>query len=154
MTNWTLGIVLNTLAIYFFLIILLRLIGRRTLAQLSALDLVVIVLLGSAVETSMVRASTSIRAGFISASVLLVANAILSLAMRRWKRFRHILGGGPILLVHNGEFVPEHMRRAGLTMSDVRAALRAREVAHVEDVRFAVLETDGRINVVTKGDGG
>lgn len=143
-------VALSTFVIYVFLILALRLIGRRSLAQLSALDFLVVILLGSAVETAMVQASTSLKAGLMSASVLLLANRLLTWGMLKSKKLRHLVGGGPVLLVHDGKFVQERMWRVGLTEADVMAALRSREVGCVEDVRFAVLETDGRINVVMR----
>ncbi len=142
------GVALNTAIIYCFLIVLLRLLGRRTLAQLSSMDLIVVILLGSAVETSMVRANTMLRCGFVAASVLLFLNWSLTRVMRRSRRLRHLIGGGPVLLVHDGRFMLDAIRRAGFTLADVRAAMRGREVVDVEEIRFAVLEVDGRINVV------
>lgn len=145
-----LPVTFSTLTIYCFLIVMLRLVGRRTLAQLSALDLVVIILLGSSVETAMVHASTSIKAGFVSATALLVANGLLTKAMRKSKRLRHLVGGGPVLLVHDGVCIEGNMRRLGISHSDIMEAIRARETSCVEDVRFCVLESDGRINVVRR----
>ena len=144
------AVVLSTVAIYLFLIAMLRLVGRRTTSGLAPLDFLVVVLLGSAVETAMVGASTSLRVGLVSAAALLAANFALSATMRRWRRFRHLVGGVPTLLVHDGEFVPSHLRRVGLTRADVREALRARDVGCLDEVRFAVMEPDGRINVVRR----
>src|SRR5579862_9891003 len=102
-TRWLLGVAFNTAAIYFFLIFAVRLFGRRQLGQLSSLDLLILILLGSAVETAMVRADTSLRAGIVSAFTLLVINRLLTLAMLKSKRFSHLVGSGPILLVHDGK---------------------------------------------------
>jgi uncharacterized membrane protein YcaP (DUF421 family) len=149
------GVALSTLAIYAFLILMIRLVGRRMMAQLSAIDFVVIILLGSAVETAMVGASTSLAAGLVAASVLLVSNRLLTMVMVRSKRLRHLVTGGPVLLVHGGHLLRARLRRLGFTEADVLEALRERGVRDLSDVSFAVLETDGRINVVrrTPGDG-
>lgn len=145
---WT--VAWSTLAIYLFLILMIRLIGRRMLAQLSAIDLIVVILLGSAVETAMVHASTSFKAGLVSAGVLLVANKLLTLAMLRSSRWRHLIGGGPQLLILNGEMQHARMDRLGFTEEAVMAALREREVDDVAKVRFAIFEPDGRVNVVLR----
>jgi len=150
---WIAGVALSTLSIYLFLILMIRLVGRRMLAQLSAIDFVVIILLGSAVETAMVGASTSLVAGLVAASVLLVSNRLLSTAMVRSKRLRHLVIGGPILLVHGGRILGARARRLGFTEADVLEALRERGVADLADVSFAVLEADGRINVVQRSRG-
>jgi len=143
-----LGIVaLNTLAIYLFLVVVIRLIGRRQLGQLSALDLVTLLLLGSAVETAMVHGSTTLGAGLVSAAVLLGSNNALNLAMVRSRTLRRLVGGGPLVLIHDGKFVEENLKRAGLTPEDVLEGIREREAISPDQIRFAVLEADGEINV-------
>ena len=137
-----------TAGIYLFLLLLLRISGRRQLAELTVIDLVVVLVLGSAVETAMIRGDTSLRAGLVAAATLLATNRLLTLAMLRSRRFRHLVGGGPILLVHNGKVLDEHLLRSGVTRDDLAAALRARGQTSTEGVRFAVLETDGTITVV------
>jgi uncharacterized membrane protein YcaP (DUF421 family) len=144
------GVAVSTLAIYAFLIVMIRLVGRRMMAQLSALDFIVIILLGSAVETAMVGASTTLAAGLVAASVLLGTNRLLTLVMVRSKRLRHLVTGGPVLLVHGGQLMRGRMRRLGFTEADVLEALRERGFRDLTEVSFAVLEADGRINVVRR----
>jgi uncharacterized membrane protein YcaP (DUF421 family) len=138
--------------IYVFLLTLLRIFGRRQLAQLTTLDLVVVLLLGSAVETTMIRGYVVIAAGLVSAGSLLLMNAILTRLMLWSRRFRHLVGGGPVLLVNHGVVVEEHLRRAGLTLHDLAEALRSQGFGSTGDVRAAVLETDGTLSVIP-GDG-
>ncbi len=143
-----LTVALHTAAIYLFLIFMLRAFNRRQLGQLTVIDLVIIILLGSAVETAMVNANTTLVAGLISAGTLLILNRLFGLLFFRSKRLRHIVTCGPVLLVHDGQFVDERLKRAGLTRADVMEALREHEQADIANIRFAVLETDGSINVV------
>lgn len=143
-----LPVALHTAAIYLFLVLMLRLLSRRQLGQFTAIDLVIIILLGSAVETAMVNGNTTLPAGIVSAATLLAINRGLSELFLRFRGLRHIVCHGPMLLIHNSHYVEENLRRAGLTKSDVLQALRERESAGPEDVRFAVLEADGTINVV------
>ena len=145
-----LGVVMNTTIIYVFLIVAIRLISRRQLGQLSALDLLILILLGSAVETAMVDASTSLKVGLVSAATLLVLNRVLTLAMLKSQRFSHLVGSGPLLLVHDGQFVEENLKRIGMTKQDVAEAIRERECASIRDLRYAVFEPNGEINIVYK----
>ena len=138
----------HTLAIYFFLILGLRLLGLRQMGQLTPVDLIIVIILGSAVETAMVAGNTSLAAGLVSATTLLAANRLLTELFLRYKRLRHLVVGGPTLLVHFGHFVESHLRRVGLTEADVLQAIRERGEAGVEQVKFAVLEVDGSINIV------
>src|SRR5437764_4438202 len=93
----------STAAIYLFLIVLLRLFGRRQLGQLTVIDLVVVLLLGSAVETAMIHGDVSLPAGLASAATLLVLNRILTVTFLHSERLRHLVDGGPVLLVHGGK---------------------------------------------------
>jgi uncharacterized membrane protein YcaP (DUF421 family) len=138
----------TTACIYLFLIVILRVFGRRQLAQLSVLDFVVVLLLGSAVETAMIHGDLSLPAGLVSAGTLLVLNRLLTWAFLRSPRLSQLVNGGPILLVHDGRVLDGHLRRVGLTRPDLDASLRGRGYESPADVRAAVLETDGTISVV------
>lgn len=139
---------LHTLAVYSFLILMLRFVSRRQIGQLTVIDLVIIILLGSAVETAMVNGDTSLQAGIVCAVSLLLLNRLFGYLLNRSRRLSRLVQGGPLILIHDGHFVEEHLRRAGLTKADVMEALREREQADVAGVRFAVLDIDGAINVV------
>ncbi len=141
-------VVMHTAAIYVFLMFMLHVIGRRQLGQLTVLDLVVIILLGSAVETAMVSGNTSLVAGLVCAGTLLFLNRVFALTFGRARRLRHLANGGAVLLVHDGHVVEEHLRRVGLTKADLLEALREREQSGIENIKFAVMEADGKINVV------
>ena len=138
----------HTLAIYVFLIVMFRVAGRRQLAQLNVIDLVIILVMGSAVETAMVAGDTSLQAGLVSAATLLIANRAIAWALCRSRRWRRLVTGDPILLVREGQFIEEHLHRAGLTHEDVLEALREREQCAIARVKFAVLETNGTVTVI------
>jgi uncharacterized membrane protein YcaP (DUF421 family) len=148
-----LGIVAQTLGIYLFLILGLRRLGRRQMAQLTLVEYLVIALLGSAVETGLYRGSGSLEAGLVSVTTLLLANRALALAVARVPHLHRLLVGAPVLLVHDGQVVAAHLRQQHLTMDDLCQALRRRGYDNVGAVRFAVLEADGRISVVPRAAG-
>ena len=143
-------VALYTFTIYVFLIASFRLMGRRTLGQLTVVDLVIIVIMGSAVETAMVDGNCSLPAGFVSAGTLLLTNRLFAWLALRSNRARRLLSGNPVLVVTNGHFIEEHLKRAGLTEEDVLEALRSRGFSDLSEVKFAVMEVDGEINVVGK----
>jgi uncharacterized membrane protein YcaP (DUF421 family) len=143
----------STAVIYLFLIVLLRLFGRRELSQLTLIDLIVILTLGSAVETSMIHGDLSLPAGITSASTLMIVNRGLTSLFARSKRLRHWIGGGPVLLVHDCAPVYSHLRRVGMSDADLMEALRGRGYDDLSKIRFAVLETDGEVTVVPRDHG-
>jgi len=141
-------VALNTFCIYVLLILAFRFLGRRQLGQLNVIDLVIILIMGSAVETAMVHGNLSLPAGLVSASVLLLTNKLISALANRFKFLRKIVSPGPILLVNRGSVIDEHLKRSGLTHDDVLEAIRERGYSDVSNVKFAVMEEDGEINVV------
>ena len=117
----------STAAIYLFLIVLLRLFGRRQLGQLTVIDLVVVLLLGSAVETAMIHGNVSLPAGFASAGTLLLMNRLLTAVFLRSERFCNLVGGGPVLLVHDDCAWGVRQASSGFTSSPRRVALSGSE---------------------------
>ncbi|HEY7063711.1 MAG TPA: YetF domain-containing protein [Chloroflexota bacterium] len=144
------GIVAQTLVIYLCLIVGLRLIGRREMAELSLLDYLIVALLGSAVETGLYGGSASLEAGLVSMATLLLANRALTWLVSAVPPLRRLLMGTPVVLVHDGQIVFPNLRRQCLTRDDVMQGIRRRGYDRLEDVRFAVLEADGRIAVIPR----
>ena len=138
----------SSAAIYGFLIVMMRLLSRRQLGQLTVVDLVVVLVLGSAVETAMIHGDTSLPAGLTAVATLLVMNRALTWIFLRSRRLSHLVNGGPILLVHDGKPVREHLRRVGMSEADLAEALRARGFTGPDQVKEAVLETDGSISAI------
>ena len=141
-------VVLQTGAIYLSLVVLVGIFTRRQMGQLNALDVLVMLMLGSAVETSMVQASTSLKAGLVSGLTLFVLNGVLTRLSERWVWLKRLTHFAPLVLISHGKFVQENLFRAGLTEEDVLHGIRSREVDEVRKVRYAVLEADGVISVI------
>jgi len=142
------SIVIRTLVVYGAILIGLRLAGKRELGQMTPFDLVVILLIANAVQNAMVGPDTSIPGGLIAAAVLVAANYGVAQARERLPWLERAVEGTPTLLIHDGQFVRENMRREGVDEDEVRMALREHGVADVAEVKMAVLETDGSISIV------
>jgi uncharacterized membrane protein YcaP (DUF421 family) len=141
-------VVVHSAILYLFIVLFIGLFGRRQTSEIGPLELVVIMLIGSAVETSLVAGNTSLAAGLVSALTLLLCNRLISLLERRSKRVRRVMRGQPVPLVYRGQFLPHGLRRAGFTEDDVRQGLRQRGYEDVDGVRLAMLEIDGTISVL------
>ena len=146
-------VAVHTFVIYVFLILSLSLLGHRETTQLSPVEIVIIMVLGSAVETSMVAGDTSLLAGLTSAAVLLVCNRGFTGLVDHWKWLRRILIGHPIPLVYHGKILPKRMQASGLSEDNLLEGMRQRGYDDIQQVRFAVLETDGSISVVPMESG-
>jgi len=143
----------HTLVVYIFLVLGLSLLGHRETSQLGLVEIVIIMVLGSAVETAMVAGDTSLQAGLISAATLLVCNLAMSRLFVQSKWLRRVIIGHPIPLVDNGRILPRRARAAGLSDDDILEAIRERGYNSLEDVRFAILEIDGNISVIPRDAG-
>ena len=145
-----LSVAYHTAAVYAFLILGFRFLARRLLGELNQIDLVVIVLMGSAVETTMVHADTSLEAGIVSAGTLLATNYFISRWCFKSLRFRHFVGGMATVLVQDGKPIESAMKAAGISNKEIEEAIRERNVDDIKNVRYAVMEADGEITVVPK----
>jgi len=134
--------------VYVALLLGLRLAGKRELGQMTPFDLVVILLVANAVQNAMVGPDTSVTGGLIAAGVLIVGNYGVAEARERLPWLRRAVEGTPTLLINNGEFVTQHLRREGIDEDEVLMVIREHGVADVGEVRMAVLETDGSISIV------
>ena len=144
-------IALKTLIVYAVLVIGLRLLGKRELGQMSVYDLVLIVILGNAVQNAMINNDNTLGGGIVAATVLLALNWCLNRLVTRSKRVERFLVGGPVLIVHDGVPLRDRMAREGISDDELSAALREHGIDDVRDVHLAVLESDGTISVVPQG---
>lgn len=140
-------LVVRALATYVFMIVLLRLTGKRQVGQLAPFDLVLLLVLSNAVQNSINGGDNSLVGGFISALALVAANYTLSYLTYRSKRMAGLIEGRPQVLIHNGHLYQDVMRKEKLTQHELDAALRAAGVACIEHVHFAILENNGQISV-------
>ena len=138
----------KTAVIYVFLIAGLRLLGKRELGQMSLYDLVLIVILGNAVQNAMINNDNTLGGGVVAAVVLLAMNRALNAVLVRSKRLERVLVGEPVLIVHDGHPLRARMKRQGISQEQLDAALREHGIDDVSSVRMAVLEVDGSISVV------
>lgn len=142
--------VLRGLLVYGFLLVMLRLTGKRQVGQLAPFDLVLLLVLSNAVQNSMNAGDNTVAAGYILVATLLAANGLMAWLTSRSKRAETLLEGRPQILVHNGEPDEAMLASERITRHELMAAVRQAGLSDVADVRVAILETNGRINVIAK----
>ena len=145
--------VVRAVIVYAFLLLLLRLTGKRQVGQLAPFDLVLLLVLSNSVQNSMNGGDNSLAGGLISALVLVGLNLAVGWAAFRSKRMEGIVEGRPQVLVHNGKLYPEVLQQAMLSHHELDAALRAAGCSCVSDVHAAILENTGEITVVARKPG-
>jgi|SRR5438093_650371 len=142
--------ILRGIIIYIFLIVLLRVTGKRQVGQLAPFDLVLLLVLSNAVQNAMNGGDNSVTGGMISAVTLVGMNWLVGLLTYKNKTIEALVEGRPEVLIHNGKLYDEALRREKLTHHELMTALREAGCAAIEDVRAAVLENDGTISVIPK----
>jgi uncharacterized membrane protein YcaP (DUF421 family) len=140
-------------AAYVALVVMLRLSGPRTLSKLNAFDLVVTVALGSTLATVLLSRDVSLTEGLLAFAVLIGLQFLVTWTSVRWPTVNSLVKSEPVMLVHQGRFLRQAMRRARVVEDEVRSVLRDQGVARLEDVEAVVLETDGSMSVIHQHDG-
>ncbi len=149
LTNNYIRIIGSTLAVYLFIVIAIRIFGKKELAQLSVIDLVFILLISNAVQNSMVGPDSSLSGGLVAATTLFVVNYMLKYLQYRFPQFGKIVQGDATMLVYQGKILDEHMRRAKISTDELMEAVREHGVKSVKDVDLAIMEVDGSISVLS-----
>jgi uncharacterized membrane protein YcaP (DUF421 family) len=153
---WTISLphwwefVIRAAIVYVFLLVILRLTGKRQVGQLAPFDLVLLLILSNAVQNSMNGGDNSITGGIILTLTLVTLHWIVATLTYRNKTLESLIEGRPVLLIHNGHVDKRAVRRVHMTTHELEAALRAEGCTCPSDVRFAVLENSGRISVVLR----
>jgi len=141
--------VVRTVLVYLFLLVGLRLAGKRELSQLNSFDLVVLLLLSNTVQNAIIGNDNSLFGGIFGAAVLLVANGLLIRTLVRFKKLDAI-EGKPEVLIKKGRLIRPNMDRELITVSELESAARRQGIeslAHVDECR---LETGGALSFVQK----
>jgi uncharacterized membrane protein YcaP (DUF421 family) len=146
-------IVLRATVIFFFLWILTRVLGKRTLAQLSTFELVLLIVLGDMIQGSVTQDDTSMTGGILAVATLAAWVSIFSFASWRFNKVEKVIEGVPAVLVNNGEMIEETMRIERMPVSDLLEAARQQGIGDLSEVKLAVLETNGLVSFI-KSDGG
>ena len=144
--------IVRTIAVYFVLAILLRLVGRRDLAQLNAFDLVVMLLLSNIVQNAVIGPDNSLLGGVVGAVVLLLTNGVMAQVIRRSDRVARILEGTPTVLARDGKWDEKNLRDVGLRRADVEAAVRRQGATGIGDVSELTMEAGGTIVATLEED--
>ncbi|HEX7713276.1 MAG TPA: YetF domain-containing protein [Bacillota bacterium] len=143
------NIIISTLAVYLFIVIAIRVFGKKELSQLSIVDLVFFMLISNAVQNAMVGPDTSLFGGLVAAATLFITNYLFKFLLYRFPKFGRLIQGEAILLVYKGKLNHSKLREAKLTMDELMEAIREHGVSTVEEVDLAVLEMDGNISVLS-----
>ena len=147
--NPYIDIILRSVAVYFFMIIALRIFGKKELSQLNTADVILILLISNSVQNAMVGADTSLYGGIIAAFSLFLINFIFKKVMLKSKFIKGLVQDKPEILIHNGKTEFKTLARLGITSEELEEAMREHGIEYYKDVKLAMFEIDGNISIIS-----
>lgn len=136
--------------VYIVLMVLVRLSGKRTVGEFTPFDLVVVLLIAEASQGALTGGDESVSGGLLLAATLIAINYGVGFVSARSQRFDSLVEGDPVTLIRNGRRDEHALRRNNIPVSDLEEALRKSGITSEQDVRLAILETDGVITIVRR----
>jgi uncharacterized membrane protein YcaP (DUF421 family) len=143
-------LVLRTVVIFFFILLMTRIVGRRELSSMEPFDLIVLVVIGDLVQQGVTQDDYSVTGALLVVATLALLTVLVSYMSYRFRPLRPVLSGDPIVLVEDGRPIDRNLRRERITLDELAAAARLQQVESISDVRFAVLETNGQISFIPR----
>lgn len=143
--------VLRAAAVYLAVLLLLRLAGRRTVAEMTPFDLVMLLIIGDATQQAILGNDFSMTTAFLVVATLIVLDVGFSIAKERVPLVAKLVDGVPMVIVENGRPLPDRMRRARVSLDDVLLSARASHgLERLDQIKFAVLEISGGISIIPR----
>jgi uncharacterized membrane protein YcaP (DUF421 family) len=143
-------IVLRTAAVFAFLLVLTRVIGRRELGSLEPFDLILLIVLGDSVQQGVTQDDYSLTGAFLVVGTFAILQVFVSWVSYRFPRTRSVIDGEPIIIIDDGQLIESNLKRERLSRGEIAEEARNQQIAHISDVRWGVLETTGKISFIKK----
>lgn len=143
-------ILLRTIIMYFFIVVLFRIMGKREIGQLSIIDLVVSIMLAELAVVAIENNNTPLLQAILPMILLMSIQVAMSYVSLKSQKLRELLDGKPSVLIKQGKIDEKEMKKQRYNFNDLLTQLREKNVRNLHDVEFAFLETSGKLSVVTK----
>jgi len=145
-------LVLRAIAVFFFVLVLTRVIGRRELSQLAPFDLILLIILGDALQQGLTQDDYSVTGAILIVGTFAVLQVFMSWLGFRFRGLRPILEGEPLIVVQDGAPIERNLKRERLTLEEVAESARLHEIGSLDEVKWAVLERNGEISFIKKSN--
>jgi uncharacterized membrane protein YcaP (DUF421 family) len=143
-------LVIRTTVVFWFLWLVVRGTGKRSLAELTPLDLLLIVVIGDIVQQGVTQEDMSITGALLTVSVFVVWTLAADALTTRSRRASRLLSGEPVIVMRDGEPLTDQLDRERINLDDLKEAARFEGIGDLAEIKFAVLETDGRFSFITR----
>jgi uncharacterized membrane protein YcaP (DUF421 family) len=143
-------LVFRAIALFCFVYLLTRIIGRRELSSLEPFDLILLIVIGDAIQQGLTQDDYSVTGALIVVGTFGILQVFVSFLSYRFPRLRPALDGEPIVVVQDGKAIERNLKRERLTVEEVMVAARQQQLASVDEIAWAVLETSGKLSIIPK----
>lgn len=143
---------LRAILIYIFVLIIMRLMGKREIGQLQPFELAISIMIADLASIPMTDTGIPITNGIISILGLLVMHLIISFFNMKSIKFREIICGRPSILIYRGRIDEKTLKKERFTINELQERLRGNNISNIGDVEYAILETSGQVTIIPKPD--
>src|SRR4051812_25992188 len=141
---------LRAVVLYVFVLLVMRVVGRRELSSMTVVDLVLLIVMGDAIQQGLTQDDYSVTGAIIVVATFAVLQVFTSYVGYRSKRARTVIEGQPVVLIDNGRLVETNLKRQRVTRDDIAEQMRLQQILSLDDVRWAILEANGRMSFIEK----
>ena len=142
--------VIRTILLYIFIITSIRIMGKRQISELQTSELVITFLLSDIAAIPMQDNDQSMVSGIVPLLVLVICEIVISVLMLKHTRLRKLICGKPVIVINNGKVDQKAMEKLRMSAEDLFKELRQKDVFHIEDVDYAIVETNGKMSILKK----
>jgi uncharacterized membrane protein YcaP (DUF421 family) len=143
-------IVLRAIVLYAFIVLVMRVIGRRELSSMTPFDLVLLIVLGDAIQQGLTQDDYSVTGAILAVATIASLQVFTSYLSFRSSRARKVLEGEPIVVVDHGEIVQHNLKRERMTEDEVAEEMRQQQIGSLDEVDWAIIESNGSISFIKK----
>jgi uncharacterized membrane protein YcaP (DUF421 family) len=143
-------LVVRAVIVFFFVLVLTRVIGRRELSQLAPFDLILLIILGDALQQGLTQDDYSVTGAVLIVGTFALLQVLMSWLSYRFPPVRPVLEGEPLIVVEDGKPIDKNLKRERITLEDLMESARLHEIRSLDEVQWAVLERNGEISFLKK----
>lgn len=141
-------LVIRATVVFFFIYLVTRVVGKRELSSMEPFDLILLIVTGDLVQQAITQSDYSVTGALTVISTIALLTVFVSWVNWRFRRMRSVLEGQPVVLVENGKMIEPNMKRERITVEDIESEGRQQQITDIGDIRWALLETNGRISII------
>lgn len=149
MINPYFDIVIRSVSVYLFMVIALRVFGKKELSQLNTADVILILLISNSVQNAMVGLNSSLLGGIVAALALFIINYIYKKLIQKSSFLKNLIQEKPEILIHNGKIDFKTISRLAISDDELKEAMRQHGIEYYKDVKLAMFEIDGTISIIS-----